>query len=177
MPDHVSVALSRRPVGLSQWTGDSPNAMRLRPVIRVSEEWSGWMLGRLTRYPDVCVELGFEDWRKFLDAGWTLGGTAIVYLRFDQGRDCLFEAQFGRTVRMPSDEMLQEVRSLLMLFDGYAPFMLPPRMITKERLPHELPVQPLPVRQDRRNRQSLLRKKRHQKKAGMSRMRVPIFHP
>lgn len=149
-------------------THNSETAQRVAPIIVVVEEFGGWILGHLVRDPSVSVELGFEQWDKFLASDWTLLGTSIVYLRMDRGKERLFEHQFRQTVLQPkTKDILKTVRDLVALFRGYEPRILPPR-----RYPYELPLHTLHERQDHGERQPLKRpNRRHPKKARMRGLR------
>jgi hypothetical protein len=80
---------------------NSETAQRVAAIIVVAEEFGGWILGHLVSDPTVSVELGFEQWDKFLANDWTLLGTSIVYLRMDRGKERLFEHQFRKPSRSP----------------------------------------------------------------------------
>lgn len=148
-------------------TYNSKTALRIAHIIAVSEEFGGWVLGHLVSDPTVSVELGFEQWDKFLASDWTLLGTSIVYLRMDRGREHLFEAQFGKVQKQPDYKyILKAVRDLVALFRDYEPRMMPPRSY-----PRELSLHSLSERQDRRDRQPVLRKSRHKKAARMRGLR------
>lgn len=155
------VTTARSP--LSSSGGYSPNAKRVANLLDVSEEWGCWMLATLKDKPDIHVELGWENYQQFAAKGWTILGTPLVYLRFDRGRQCLFEAQFRQVAVMPHPDIAQELHSLLQLFVGYGPYSLPPRI----RHCHELSVQPLPERQNLSYRQSRLNQRRNKKKTRM----------
>lgn len=145
---------------------NSETAQRIAHIIDATEEFGGWILGHLVSDPTVSVELGFEQWDKFLANQWTLLGTTIVYLRLDRGQERLFEHQFRQTVTQPKTKaILKVVRDLVDLFRGYEPRILPPRSY-----PYELPLHTLSQRQDLSNRQPT-RRGRLQKKARMRGMR------
>lgn len=146
---------------------NSETAQRIAHIVAASEEFGGWVLGHLVSDPTVAVELGFEQWDKFLANGWTLLGTSIVYLRMDRGQERLFEHQFRQTVLQPKNQaILKVVRDLVDLFRGYEPRILPPRSY-----PYELPLHTLSQRQDLGNRQPTNHKRRNKKKARVRGMR------
>lgn len=150
-----SPALMQRPPVLGGQT-----VRKIAHIVDATEEFGGWILGRLVEHPDVSVELGFEQWDKFLASDWTLLKTSIVYLRMDRGRERLFEHQFRQTITQPKyDYILKTVRDLVTLFRGYEPPMMPPRSY-----PRELSLQPMSQRQDLSDRQPT-RRGRLQKKA------------
>jgi hypothetical protein len=128
---------------------NSHTAQRVAAIIVVAEEFGGWILGHLVSDPSVSVELGFEQWDKFLANDWTLLGTSIVYLRMDRGKERLFEHQFRQTITQPKNQaILKVVRDLVALFRDYEPRILPPRSY-----PYELPLHTLSQRQDLGDRQ------------------------
>ena len=141
--------------------GTSETAQRIRHIVSASEEFGGWRLGHLVEHPDVSVELGFEQWDKFLANEWTLLGTSIVYLRMDRGKERLFEHQFRNTVLQPKyDYILKAVRDLVVLFRDYEPRILPPRSY-----PRELSMHPVLERHNPSDRQPTRRGRLQKKKA------------
>lgn len=167
------MTLARSP--LSTFDGTSPNARRVASAITVVEEWGSWMIGKLVRFPDATIELGWEDWQKHQPLNHTFPNTPLTYVAIWSGKVTLYEFQFGRSLVRPSPEIAEVLVEILQLFAGYAPFNLPPRAYVKG--PHELSLQPLRKRQDLRKRQPVRRGRRNPKKAGVLRVRLPVLHP
>lgn len=157
----------------SPWrNGSSPNAQRVAPVLKVSEEWGGWMTGTFLNHPEAIIELSFEHWQQHQARRTTFPFTPIVYLRIDRGSERLYEFQFGFSPTPPHPDIEQDLMRLIQLFVGYAPFTLPPR-----RYIYELPLQPLSERENLGKRQPINRRRRNKKAARMPSMRVPVHHP